>query len=159
MMRLELKSIGYWSLIKISFVVNLVIGFVIGLVYAIFMGAFLGLAGNMSDLTGMPMMDEAMPPFGILMVIMPLFFAFFGAVFNTILFLITAFVYNLTARLAGGLEFNLEEIKQEPTGYVPPPGYTQPVTQPPPPPPPPPPVEPLPPDVPPPSNDTDDDKV
>ena len=159
-MRLELKSIGYWSLIKISFIVNLVIGFIIGLFYALFMGAFLSLMGNMSGLTGMPMGEEEIPSIGFLIVFMPFFFSFFGAVVNTILLLICTFVYNLSTKLVGGLEFTFSEMQPIQQSYAAPPPpqaslYGQPNQSPPPPPPP---VEPLPPNVPPPSDNPSRDK-
>jgi len=166
-MRLELKSIGYWSLIKISFVLNLVIGFIIGLFYALFMGLFWGLMGEMSSFGGMAFDQYDAPPIGLMLIIMPLFFSFFGAVINTILLLICTLVYNLTAKLIGGLEFDFAEMQPKADTYAAPPptgAYTTPPIQEPPPrprpqtPPPPPPLEPLPPDVQPPEDNSGRDK-
>ena len=45
-MRYELKSIGIWSFVKISFFMNLILGAVFGFFYAIFLGLFVSLMGN-----------------------------------------------------------------------------------------------------------------
>ncbi len=172
-MKYELKSIGYWSLVKISFVVNFFMGLVIGFFMAIFMGLFLTAMSNFGSLGSMGLPEGQMPSIGASMIIYPLMFAFGGAVFNTILYAIIAFVYNMTAKGFGGVEFEVAEVK--PVYYAPlqpqygqqynqqsyapqapppmhdprsatPPGQTPPgkTTAAPPPPPPPPPVEPYP---------------
>ena len=46
-MRYEIKSIGIWALIKISFFLNLVMGFITGVVYSFFLAAILS-AGVMA---------------------------------------------------------------------------------------------------------------
>ena len=40
-MRYELKSLGAWAFVKVSFFLNLVIGFIIGVLYAGFLGLIL----------------------------------------------------------------------------------------------------------------------
>ncbi|MBN2226793.1 MAG: DUF3566 domain-containing protein [candidate division Zixibacteria bacterium] len=149
-MKFELRSIGYWAIIKISFTLNLVMGFLIGIFYAFFL---MLMAPFMTELQGfgdMPMFEDGI---GFLLILIPIAFSLLGAVFNTILLLIAAFIYNVVARLVGGLEFELRQCD------VPPPQTYQaaPAHQyaAPPPPPPPPPVGPLPPDVQPPEEGTD----
>ena len=155
-MKYELKAIGYWSLIKISFVINLIVGFVLGLFVAMFIGAFLSLAGRMSGLAGMPMEGE-LPSAGFMVVFLPFLYGFGAAIFNTILFVIVAFVYNVMAKLVGGIELEFSEMHLQPATYAtssvtqPPTYYTQIPT----PPPPPPPVQPLPPEIIPPPDEGD----
>jgi len=162
-MKYELKSIGYWPLIKVSFLINLIVGFIMGLFVALFMGLMISLLGRIGGLPGMEMYNEEMAPMGFMLVIYPFMFAIFGAVFYTILFLLVALIYNLIAKAVGGLEFTLNEIRVQPLAYAAPPSptYAQPQQPPPPPqpaqpPPPPPPVEPLPPDITPPDEGKDD---
>ncbi|MEW5923456.1 MAG: DUF3566 domain-containing protein [Candidatus Zixiibacteriota bacterium] len=161
-MKMELKAIGYWPLIKVSFVVNMILGFLMGLFMAMFMGVILSFAGSMSSIYGgMSGMEEELPPFGFLIVLYPIMGAFFGAVVHTIILIIVAFIYNIMAKLVGGMEFEFAEIKPQPAPYSyppPQPGYPQ-YQQPAPtrtPPPPPPPIQPLPPDIPPPTDQPDD---
>lgn len=155
-MKYELKSIGYWSLIKISFVVNLVIGFIVGLGMALLTGIMFSFAGRLAGITGAPILTEEMPSIGFLLIFYPIMGAFGAGVFNTILYVIIAFVYNVISRLVGGVELEFSEVRPQPISYPaqqPSQAYPQPPQPPieqvrrPPPPPPPPPVEPLPPDL------------
>jgi len=116
-MKMELKSIGYWSLLKISFVINFVMGLVFGLFYAILLGFIVAISSNIGNIGGMGFSPDELPAFGIMVIIFPLMFGFGAAVFNTILYLILAFVYNITAKAFGGLELNLEQV-QEHTQYA-----------------------------------------
>ena len=147
-MKYELRSIGYWSVIKISFVVNLVVGFLVGIFLAIFMSLMMALMGSVGELTGMPFPQDEMPSFGLLIIIYPLMLSLGGAVFNTILLLIIVFIYNIATKVMGGIEIELAEVAvlqptYEPSTTPPPHAYPpRPET-----PPPPPPVEPMPPDM------------
>jgi len=158
-MKYELKAIGYWSAIKISFVINLIIGFIVGIFYAMFMGLILSLAAQFPLFGGMSEAYGEEPSIGALIIILPIMFSFMAAVFNTIFIIIAVFIYNMTARFIGGLEFDFTEIKLQPvvaaTSAAPPQApaaRTEPI------PPPPPPVEPLPPDMTPPDEQTDESK-
>jgi len=147
-MKLELKSIGYWSLIKVSFIINLIVGFIIGLFFALFVGLIFSVASNLGGMKMMPFPEEGMPSVGILLIIYPFLFGFGGAIINTMIYLIIAFVYNTAARLIGGFEMEFTQVPVQMAAVppIPPPGYYMPQT-PPQAPPPPPPVEPLPPDI------------
>jgi len=141
-MKLELKSIGYWSLIKLSFILNLIIGFIMGLFFAIFTGTLISIMEQFGGFAGMGMIESDMPPIGFLLIFYPFLFSFGAAFFNTILYLIIAFVYNIIAKLIGGLEFEFGEVRPALVSYGPAPGYKQPPSAPserstPPPPPPP----------------------
>lgn len=154
-MKFELKHIGYWSLIKISFVVHLIAGFAIGIIFALFIGLMLSLIANVGELGGMPLPMEELPPLGILLAMYPIMLGFGGAFFGTIFMLIIAFVYNLTAKLIGGIEVELNQMPVMVPTAVPPQAYVQSHLYHPTPPPPPPPVEPLPPDITPPPDDNE----
>jgi hypothetical protein len=153
-MKYELKSIGYWPLIKVSFLINLIIGFIVGLFFALFMGFILSMMEHLGGMSGMPMYTEEMLPIGVMLILYPFMFAFFGAVFYTLFCLIIAFVYNIIVKLVGGFEFELKEVQ---VAYTAPavPSYAQNTfpSPPPTPPPPPPPVEPLPPNITPPPDE------
>lgn len=151
-MRYELKNIGYWGFIKISFFVNflggLVIGFFYGLLFSLISAASQAFA---------PYQNEFGDAFssGAMIIVLPIFFAFAGSFFNTILGLIFVFIYNMGAKFLGGLEMDFEPVKaaepppqpyqQHYHQYAPPP---PPQYQTPPPPPPPRPETPPPPPAP-----------
>ncbi len=155
-MKFELKTINYWSLLRTSFLMNLILGFILGVFFALFASLMFSFAAKFGGLSGFTEMPEEMSSFGILIIIYPIFFAFMGAVFNTVIFLIGAFVYNLVAKFVGGIEFEFNQlpssmsaVSQPTPGYYAP-SYNQ--ATPPPPPPPPPPVQPLPPNITPPTD-------
>lgn len=159
-MKFELNSIGYWSVIKVSFIVNLLLGFIMGLFFAIFIGLMFSLISNFAGMAGMPMFDEEMPPIGLLLILYPFMFGFGGAVINTIAAVIAVFIYNMVGKFLGGLELELNEIRLQPVTAPSVSAYadaqaaqTYRATSPPPPPPPQ--VQPLPPDMTPPDSQTD----
>jgi hypothetical protein len=131
-MKYELKRISVWSVIKVSFLVNLVVGFLMGILYAFFIMIFAFL-----PMTFMPSEVRSEVPIaasGILLIIVPIFVAGMAAIFNTIFAAIAALVYNLAAKLVGGLEWTLEEVK--PAVVLQPATRTAPPPEPPSPPPP-----------------------
>lgn len=159
-MKLELKSIGYWSVIKIAFVVNLILGAIVGFFVGVFMSFFMALASEMGELGGspFPFMEDGGAAGGLVMIIMMVFiYGFLMAIFNTILCIIATFIYNIAVKFLGGIEFEFAEIQtpmppyaygsyQQP-GQPPAQPYYTPPPQRPTPPPPPPPVQPMPPDM------------
>ncbi|MFH2048571.1 MAG: DUF3566 domain-containing protein [bacterium] len=115
-MKLEIKSIGIWSLIKISVFIHLIVGFIFGVFYA-FMLSFMSSAGVLPlDIMG----NEDITLLGMI-IIVPIMFSIGGAVFGTIWVVICVFIYNLLAKLIGGLEINTEDI----TVKLPTPIHTQ----------------------------------
>jgi hypothetical protein len=168
-MKYELKSIGYWALIKILFLINLIGGFIMGFLFAIFMGLIISLMDYIGPMSGIADFEQEMPPVGFMLIFYPFLFAIGGAIFYTAFGVIVAFIYNMIARLVGGLEINLNEIQLQPVGY-PQPSPGQPIyaqasdtrsASPPPPPaytPPPPPIEPLPPHITPPPEENGDEQ-
>lgn len=165
-MRYEMKTIAIWPFIKVMFFFNAVIGFIFGLFYALFMGLIMSVTSSSPFAQEAPF-DFGGASIGALVIILPIVFAIGGAIFYTLFGVIMVFIYNLIARLAGGLEFDLQpsdvghpmQVPPQPaTGYQPagqqgyyppPPPRQQTAPQPPPPrqetPPPPPPRQETPP--------------
>ncbi|MEW5795357.1 MAG: hypothetical protein AB1772_03255 [Candidatus Zixiibacteriota bacterium] len=109
-MRYELKSIGIWSFVRVSFFVHLGFGFVIGLFYAamlmmVFMAASTAPLDEFSEL---PFDIRTLGP--IMMIILPFVFAVGGAVMGTLFGLVAVGFYNLVGRWMGGLEFEFREV-------------------------------------------------
>ncbi|HOD65599.1 MAG TPA: hypothetical protein PLR32_03100 [candidate division Zixibacteria bacterium] len=102
-MKLELKAVSVWTAVKIGFFLNLIMGFIMGLVAALFMAPLMAVMSTMMP-AGAGGSEFAAMPVGLLLVILPIGYAIFGAVFGTITFAIGAGVYNVTARILGGLE-------------------------------------------------------
>jgi len=119
-MRYEIKKIGIWPLLKVSFFVNLVLGFIMGLFYIPFLTIMMGAMANMPSAysSGVDMSDF---PIGAMMIIMPIMMSIFAAVFNTILAVIAGLIYNLISRMMGGFEINLEALGVTPVPPPPPP--------------------------------------
>ncbi|MFQ6009189.1 MAG: DUF3566 domain-containing protein [Candidatus Zixiibacteriota bacterium] len=111
-MRYEIKSIGMWPFIKVSFFFNLIVGFLFGLCYALMAGFIMTIASRLSQFQ--PEFFEFAPiepmPIGIMLVVMPIMFGILGAIFYTIVGVILALIYNLIAKLVGGFEFALEPV-------------------------------------------------
>jgi outer membrane biosynthesis protein TonB len=135
-MRYELRSIGIWSFVKVAFFVNLVAGFVSGILYALFFGAM------MAAMSQLPQFGGALEPMsgvgtGVMLVLFPIMGAFSAAFFGTLFGLLFVVVYNLTAKLIGGLELNFQLERPETTLEPSRPQPESGTPQPPPPPPPP----------------------
>lgn len=137
-MKVELKSIGVWSFVKLAFFINLVLGFLIGLIYAPFLGIIMSLAtaGFPEDVgdgfDGFPV--------GAMMIVIPFIAAIVGGVMYTLGELILVVLYNLFTRLTGGFEFELSGVGKmfvtEPVSSQPQPvpASSRPISPPPPPP-------------------------
>lgn len=108
-MTYEIKKIDVWSVVKIAFIINGIFGLIFGLFYAVILtmlGGFLsqfGEFGEFGEMTGF--FTGAV---GILMAFfMALFYAVLGAIFTAIF----VWLYNVLAKLTGGIRFNLETEK------------------------------------------------
>lgn len=144
-MRYELKSVPIWPLAKVSFFVHLAVGFVIGIFYALAVLPFFALLSNIPELQAEGI-DMGAAPMGFLMIFMPFFTAITGAFFGTLFSIILALVYNLLAKMVGGLELNLQSQEERPPETAaatrsvapewqpPPPPESRPAAPPPPPP-------------------------
>jgi hypothetical protein len=150
-MRYEIKSISLWPFIKVSFFFNLIVGFLFGLLYALLAGFILTIVSRLSQFQQgfFEFGPVESMPIGIMLVVLPIMFAIFGAILYTIIGVILVFIYNLIARLVGGFELALDPVAaampppagQPLTGYTAAPTYIAPAPpgptpQAPPPPPP-----------------------
>lgn len=107
-MRFELRSISLWSILKVSFFLNLIIGFLYGILYAMLFSLFLSFSQFMPmDQYGV---DTSELPVAILFVMFPILFSIGGAVVMTFFCIIFAMIYNLVAKLLGGYEFDLANV-------------------------------------------------
>jgi hypothetical protein len=105
----EIRSIGLWSFVKLSFFLNLALGFIVGIIYAILLGVVLSISSRMAILE-QTNEDLSQMSFGVMMVFIPIVMAFFMAVFNTIIGAIGVGLYNFFTRLLGGMEMELQEM-------------------------------------------------
>ncbi len=146
-MRYELKRIPLWPFIKVAFFINLLIGFVFGLFYSPIVSVIM-MVLTATPYLGSAGVESAPASWGMLLFTIPFISAFLAGCVNTLIGLILVLAYNMFSVLLGGLEFELEPVRHEPT----PPAPTAPVERPSPspyyaapdgvipPPPPPPPV-------------------
>ncbi|MFH1686098.1 MAG: DUF3566 domain-containing protein [bacterium] len=131
-MRYQVKAIGVWSFTKLAFVVNLAVGFLFGIAYALFLIPMMALMANMPGFSGSGL-DTDMAPLGLLIVIIPIMSAMGSAVFGTLGGVVMVLVYNLAAKMLGGLEVTFEPIA-DPSAMPAPPTYPTTSSAPPPPP-------------------------
>jgi len=107
-MRLELKRIEIWAVVKIVFLISLLIGFIISLLYAGFfmvMGSFMGAIGG-EDITPM------LPASGVVALVIIIFGTIGIAVVYTIAAAIFVAIYNIFSRFTGGFIVNFENLDQ-----------------------------------------------
>lgn len=105
-MRYELKRIEIWSVIKIIFIVSLFIGFLISVFYAglFFVMSALGEALAPSDLS------NVLPVSGAVAIGIVVFGTIGLAILYTLMAIIFVGLYNLIARLAGGITVHFESL-------------------------------------------------
>ncbi len=132
-MHYELKTIELWSLVKISFFFNLVVGFIVGLLYALLFGFIITIMGNLPFARSE--FSDVDIPMGAMVIILPFMFAVGAAIFHTLFLVVFGFIYNLIAKLVGGLEFEFNPVAQatQPASHLPSYGYGYPASPPPPP--------------------------
>lgn len=118
-MRYELRSLSLWSFIKISFFFNLAAGFLFGLLYALMLPTFVRVFARMP---GMPPEVEDLGRGSLLamLIVLPLMGALMAAVFHTLLGAVMVILYNVIARITGGLEFNFRQPESRPGTWMPP---------------------------------------
>ena len=108
-MRLELKRIEIWPVVKIVFLISLIIGFFISLLYAGFfmvMGSFMGAIGG-EDITPM------LPASGVMALLIIIFGTFGVATAYTIGAVIFVAIYNIFSKVTGGFIVNFEDIDKK----------------------------------------------
>ena len=125
-MKYEIKHIEVWSVVKIAFLICGVMGFIFGLFYAI----FLSIIGGILDMVGGGEFEEISGLFtGLFGFFMVFFLAFTYAVVGSIMAAIIDWLFNLFARIVGGVKITLESESDQPrrpqnTPSVPPPDST-----------------------------------
>lgn len=113
-MRLELESVGVWSVIKVGFLINLIFGIIAGIFVALFMVPMMAFMSTMSP-TGVEGFDPGEFSPLVMLIIFPIIYGVGNAVFGTIIMAIMAVVYNLVARLLGGIEYDV--VVQDAEGF------------------------------------------
>lgn len=106
-MKLELKRISLWATVKISFLLNLVFGFVVGCFYGMIFAMIAAIPSP--GLEDSPLSQIS----GVFALMLPFIMAFGLAVFNTIFAVIMLLVYNLAARMMGGMEFEFAKVDEQ----------------------------------------------
>jgi len=108
-MRFELRRIGIWSLTRVSFFFHAIAGLVMGFACALMIGLWLAVLEHLPARYDTGYGTEAFPV-GVMLIIVPIACSVGGGVFGTIGTIVLAFVYNLIARLTGGIELDLAEV-------------------------------------------------
>jgi hypothetical protein len=106
-MTYEIKKIDVWSVVKIAFILYAILGLIIGLFYAVILTMLGGIISQLGELGGEfgQMTGFFTGAVGIVMAFfMALFYAVIGAIFTAIF----VWLYNILAKLTGGIRFNLE---------------------------------------------------
>lgn len=123
-MKTEIKRIGIFAAVKTMFVVGGVGGFILGIIQWFFLimlqRAGEALPGGLYGLD-QPGIDELLNAgIGALGLILPFFGGFAGAIGGVFFAVILGGVYNIAARLWGGLEIETSEITSSPIPTTPP---------------------------------------
>ncbi|MFQ5499463.1 MAG: DUF3566 domain-containing protein [Candidatus Zixiibacteriota bacterium] len=105
-MKYELKSIGPWSFTKIIFFFNLIVGFVLGLLMAAYLAFLMAMAPMIPGFDAGELGLEG-SSITLIFITLPILGALGGAFFYTIAGVILVWLYNLLARMVGGLELTL----------------------------------------------------
>lgn len=110
------KRIGVWSLAKISGLVYGGMGLIFGAIFGLFSLVGMGMASVAANQSGGAVEALFSMLFGAgAVLLMPLFYGLMGLVIGAI----TAFIYNLVARLVGGLRIDVEPEPSAPAPAAP----------------------------------------
>jgi hypothetical protein len=126
-MKIEVKRVGLFSTVKTLFVLGGVAGFMFGVVEWMFLAmiASVGesLPGGLSGFDQAGMMDMLGAGIGALGIMLPLVGGFAGAVAGVFFGGILTGIYNIAARLWGGLEVDWTEVTETTSAPVLRPSY------------------------------------
>ena len=113
MVKYELKSISAWSFLKIAFIINLITGFLLGLFLTPFLSIFLMFFSSVIEMQFQT--DISSSSMETILVISPLITAFFFTFFVTFFEWVAILLYNLFAKILGGiiLSFAGDEMKSD----------------------------------------------
>lgn len=102
----EIKKVGIFSFAKIEAALGAIIGFILGLIWAVIGATLFGVA----DMAGAVMPRGFGLLFGVAaIIILPIIYAVIGFIAG----IIVAFLYNVIAGWIGGIEIELEPLKQD----------------------------------------------
>jgi hypothetical protein len=133
-MRYELRSIGVWAFVRISFFIHLVVGFIAGIIGAVVFGMMAALLSSMPYGASDSGIDPA--AFGpALLIILPIVYSIGFAVLGTVFSAVVVAIYNLMVKMVGGIEFDLEPATLTDATTPAQPTYSAPIYTTPPPPP------------------------
>ncbi len=108
-MRILIKRLEIWSVVKIVFLLSLILGFIFSLLYAGFimvMSSFMGAIGG-EDITPM------LPASGLLAILIIFGGTISFAFFYTISALIFSSLYNIFSRMVGGFTIEAEQLDKD----------------------------------------------
>ncbi len=110
-MNYQLKRIGVWSAVKISFLINGLLGLILGFFAGFILFFFRALLMNFAEFQGGMDINPSMMGGAFAIIILPLMYAFFLAVVNGIIITgVSVLLYNLFSNLTGGIEIELNSI-------------------------------------------------
>ncbi|MCI0532214.1 MAG: DUF3566 domain-containing protein [candidate division Zixibacteria bacterium] len=113
-MNYEIKRIDLWSAIKISFIVNGVLGFGLGLVIGLLAAAATELLAPFMAMGGSELQEVGSGSTAASIIVTPFFVAFFMAViYGVIVTGIFVVLYNLIAKLSGGVKVSINKNELE----------------------------------------------
>jgi hypothetical protein len=103
----ELTYIPIGPATRVIFFLNLIMFVIMGFIYGIFFAAVIKM--------GLPINDPNMPDLapGMMLIAMPIAFAFFGGVIGTLFYVVFIWLYNMIARFTGGVVLELESTEDE----------------------------------------------
>ncbi|MFH1503578.1 MAG: hypothetical protein ABIE36_02890 [Candidatus Diapherotrites archaeon] len=93
----EFKKVGIWSFAKFSAITGAILGLFAGLLFAI-LGSLIGMAGG-------TLLDSYFSRAWIVIIIAPLVYGFFGLIGGAV----SGLLYNLVAKMVGGIRFEIVE--------------------------------------------------
>lgn len=106
-MTYEIKKIDVWSVVKIAFILYGIFGLIFGLFYAVMLTMLGGILSQFGPMGGE--LGEMTGVFtGAVGILMAFFMALFYAVIGSVFTAIFVWLYNVLAKLTGGIRFNLE---------------------------------------------------
>ena len=122
-MHWEIKKIDLWSAVKISFVANGVLGFGVGLFLSFTLAAMSQFLAPFMAMSGQDPAELASATSLGSVIMMPFFMGFFMAVvYGVIVTGILVLIYNLVAKMAGGIKMTLQPEGVVQVAEAPPPG-------------------------------------
>ena len=103
----ELTYIPIGPIARVIFFLNIILGTIMGFIYGIFFAAIMKMGIPIND----PNMAEMSPM--VMLIAMPIGFAFFGGVIGTLFYIVFVWLYNMIARFTGGMVLELDSMDDD----------------------------------------------